>query len=613
MKKMKIAFLFLVLILSFLSCTRTDTLVVRVADYGLKPDSKENAIPAIIKAIEECRKHPGSILHFEKGRYDFRIDTTHTREYYESNTTNDGPKNLAILIENCTGLTLEGNGSDFVFHGSIQPITIDNSENIILQNINIDWDIPLTAQAKVLATSAKNMDMEIDTTQFPYEITNGKLLFKGENWSAEPSGFMEYVAEKHLIAAGTGDEGCIRGNWSKSSFEELEPGIIRLNGEFTRTPAIGNYLILRHSKRDHAGIFIQESSTVKLENINVYHCAGLGVLSQFSRNLEYRNVKFIPNADKNRYFSGHDDGFQVSNCAGKVTITDCEFGGLMDDPINVHGTSVKIMEKIGDRKLKCRFMHEQSTGMIWGHIGDTIGYLENSSMQTLGKGTLTGFEKLNRDEFFLEFSHSVPTEIVAGDALENLSWSPALTVQNCKFNSCRARGLLVSTPGKVTIDKNEFESSGSAILIAGDANGWYESGAVNDVTISNNIFKDACMTSMYQFCEGIISIYPIIPAVDSLKSYHRNITIEKNTFRRFDYPVLYALSVDGIRFNFNTIERSHDFVPFHIRKNCLTFEACLNVEVKGNVFYEEALSKDIRLEKMDSKQINADIDVFKHF
>ena len=605
MKSLKSVFLWIVFIAMIASCKPKDAVVINVADFGLKPGSKENAIPAIIKALEECKKHPNSTLKFEKGRYDFSIDPTHTREYFESNTTNDGPKNLAVLIEGFKGLTFDGGGSEFVFHGAIQPITIDNSENITIQNVNIDWDIPLTAQAKILATSPRNIDLEIDTTQFPYEITSGKLIFKGENWKAEPNGFMEYVAGKHLIAAGTGDEGCIRGDWNKSSFEELKPGTMRMNGEFTRTPAVGNYLILRHSKRDHAGIFIQESTQVKLENLNVYHCAGLGVLAQFSRNLDYKNVRFMPNAAKNRYFSGHDDGFHVSNCAGKVTILNCEFGGLMDDPINVHGTSVKIIEKISDQKLKCRFMHEQSTGMNWGHPNDTIGYLENENMQTLGKGTLKSFEKLNRDEFLVEFNHAVPAEIVAGDALENLSWSPEVIIQNCKFNSCRARGLLISTPGKVIIDQNQFESSGSAILIAGDANGWYESGAVTDVTISNNTFKDACLTSMYQFCEGIISIDPIIPKLDSLKAYHRNITIEQNTFMAFDYPVLYALSVDGIRFNRNKITRSHAFEPFHARKHCLTFEACLNVEVKGNVFEGDVLASDISFEKMDPKQINS--------
>ena len=579
------------------------SVTVNVSDYGLKPDSKENAIPAIIKAIDECKKSPNAVLKFEKGRYDFWPDSTFTREYFESNTTNDAPKKLAILIEGCKGLTIEGEGADFIFHGAMQPISVDRSENVVIKNVNIDWDIPLTAQGKVLAATPKNIDLEIDTKQFPYEITDKKLIFVGENWKAESRWFMEYEAETHRIAAGTGDAGCVRGDWSKYFVEELKPGTVRLNGEFTRTPAVGNYLILRHSKRDHAGIFIQESSNVSLENINVYHCAGLGVLAQFTRNLTYTNVKFIPNAAKNRYLSGHDDGFHVSNCAGRVFIDKCEFGGLMDDPINVHGTSVKITEKISDQKLKCRFMHEQSTGMNWGHANDTIGFIENQSMQTLAKGELKRFEKQNHDEFIVEFKNPIPAGIEVGDALENLTWSPDLTVQNCKFGSCRARGLLVTTPGKVLIDHNEFESSGSAILISGDANGWYESGAVTDVTISNNIFKDACMTSMYQFCEAIISIDPIIPAVDSLKPFHRNITIEKNTFNVFDYPVLYALSVDGIRFRRNLIARSHQYEPFHTRKNCLTFEACLNVEVSGNAFDGDVLAKDIFPVKMDPKQI----------
>ena len=604
MNNLKSVLLLIVVFMMIIGCNQKVTMI-KVSDFGLKPNTKENAVPAMRKALEECKKHPNVKLKFEKGRYDFMITPGHAKAYFESNTTNDSLKNLAVLIEGFDGFTFDGGGAEFVFHGAIQPITIDHSKNVTIQNVNIDWDIPLTAQAKILAVSSQNIDMEIDTIQFPYNVANAKLIFKGENWKASPESYMEYVADKHLIAAGTGDEGCIRGDMKKSSYEELKPGTVRLKGEFSRTPAVGNYLILRHSKRDHAGIFIQESNQVKLENINIYHCAGLGVLSQFSRNLDYRNVKVIPNAAKNRYLSGHDDGFHISNCAGLVNISNCEFGGLMDDPINVHGTCVKITEKINDRQLKCRFMHEQSTGMNWGHPNDTIGYLENKSMQTLSKGTLKSFEKLNRDEFLVEFNDVLPAALEVGDALENLSWSPSVSIRECKFNSCRARGLLVSTPGKVVIDKNEFESSGSAILIAGDANGWYESGAVSDVTISNNIFKDGCMSSMYQFCEGIISIYPIIPSVDSLKPYHRNITIEQNTFMAFDYPVLYALSVDGIRFNRNQIIRSHKFEPFHARKHCLTFEACLNVEVKGSVFGMDVLAKDIAIENMDSKQIKS--------
>ena len=607
MNKLNTLLCTLVLLFIITGCRNESVSIIRLSDFGLKPDTHENAIPAIIKAVSECRKHSKSILLFDKGRYDFMIDSTHRRVYFESNTTNDGPKNLAILLDECRNLTLDGGNSEFVFHGAIQPVTIDHSDNITIRNVNIDWDIPLTAQAKIIAASPKNIDIEIDTKEFPYEINNGKLFFTGENWKAlSPGWFMEFDAATHRIAAETGDGGCVRGDWSKLTTEELKPGTVRINGVFTRTPAVGNYLVLRHSKRDHAGIFIQESSNVTLEDVNLYHCAGLGILSQFTRNLNYRNVKVIPNIKKNRYISGHDDGFHFSNCAGKINVSDCEFGGLMDDPINVHGTSVRIIEKTSDHQLKCRFMHEQSVGMTWGHLNDTIGFIEHKSMQTMSRRTVKKFEKLSTEEFSVEFSEPVPATIVVGDALENLTWSPELNISNCKFRSCRARGLLVSTPRKVVIYKNEFDSSGSAILIAGDANGWYESGAVNDVTIRNNLFQDGCMTSMYQFCEAIISIFPIVPEIDPLKPFHRNITIENNTFHPFDYPVLYALSTDGIRFLNNRIEHSNSFKPFHKRKHSLTFEACLNVEVKGNNYANDVFSKDINLVNMDSKQVNTD-------
>jgi len=165
----------LLIILSLFGCNKKVDFTINVADFGLKPNSKENAIPSIIKAIAECKKHPNAILKFEKGRYDFMIDPAHSREYFESNTTNDGKKNLAILIEDCTGLTLDGGGSDFIFHGAIQPITIDHSDNIKIQNINIDWDLPLTAQAKVWLQLPKTLTSNLMSNSF-----HTRLLM--ENW-----------------------------------------------------------------------------------------------------------------------------------------------------------------------------------------------------------------------------------------------------------------------------------------------------------------------------------------------------------------------------------------------------------------------------------------------
>jgi hypothetical protein len=414
---------------------------------------------------------------------------------------------------------------------------------------------------------------------------------------------MEFDAETRLIPQQSGDSP-LGGNWRQYQARQLDGGLVRLNLDFERKPKPGNILIMRHSARDHAGVFIYHSKDTVFENVNLFTAAGLGFLGQFSENITLRHCTVMPNYARGRYQSGHADGFQVSNCRGQILVDGCKFEGLMDDPINVHGTSVKIIAKKSATRFVCQFMEGMSTGMTWGRPGEKVGFIESASMATLGSGTLKSFTRIDRDRFEVEFADASPAGIETGDALENLTWAPDFTVSNTIFGSCRARGLLVSTPGKVVIENNDFISSGAAILIAGDANGWYESGAVRDVLIRGNRFHPSCLTSWYQFGEGIISILPIIPEVDPRKPFHRNIRIEGNQFDVFDYSVLYALSVEGLRFTGNTIKHNTQFTAWQGRKALLTFEACKNVEVGDNRIAADVVGRNIALVKMNSDELS---------
>ena len=248
-------------------------------------------------------------------------------------------------------------------------------------------------------------------------------------------------------------------------------------------------------------------------------------------------------------------------------------------------------------------MHEQSVGMTWAVQDDRVGFIENESMQTVATGKVKSFTKIDNELFDLEFQEALPSGIKEGNALENLSWSASVSITNSIFKSCRARGILITTPGKVVIESNIFESSGSAILIAGDANAWYESGAVTDVLIQKNIFLDPCMTSMYQFCEGIISIYPEIPKPQANKPFHKNIRIIGNEFHPFDYPILYAKSVEGLTFSDNTMIRSNMFTPFHSRKDGITLDACSKITIAGNKVQGDVLGKTVKLENMAASSL----------
>ena len=576
--------------------------VISVTDFGVKPDSKLDAVMGVRSAIEACRKEAAATLVFPKGRYDFWPEQSEQIEYFESNTTANNPKICPVVLKELRNLTIEGNGSQFVCHGRMQPITLEECAGVTVRNLDIDWDIPFVAQARIVEVEADSIKIKINPMESPYDVENGKIVFRGEGWKSQWWGCMEFDAHTRIIPQGSGDAP-LGSNWDKYTAQDQGDGLVKLSYAFERKPKPGSVLIMRHSARDHAGVFIFNCKDTVLENCNLFAAAGLGILAQFSENVTLLRTNVTPNFAKGRYQCGHADGFQVSNCRGQIVVDGCKFQGLMDDPINVHGTSVKIVAQRDSTHLVCRFMEGMSTGMTWGRPGERVGFIDHASMATIGQGTIKSYTRIDRDNFEVELAAAVPDQLAVGNALENLTWAPDFTVRDTLFGSCRARGLLVSTPGKVVIENNDFVSSGAAILIAGDANHWYESGAVSNVLIRGNRFHPSCLTSWFEFGEGIISICPIIPKLDPDRPFHRNIGIEGNQFDGFDYPVLYARSVDGLSFRDNTIRHNTLYQPWQGRKSMLTFEGCKAVTITGNRLTDDVLGKNASTVNMDPNEV----------
>lgn len=557
------------------------------------PGSREDATVAVAQAIAAAKGGPATI-ELAPGAYHFYREKGHERELYLSNSDVVNPRKISILIEKQRGLRIKGNGARLIFHDRVMPLVIFASRDITVEGLNFDWERPLMSQGRVLESDRTGFTLQIDRRKYPYVIESGKIFFTDATWKRAPWGVMEFDPKTRGIAYRTGDAGITDGNWRGAKVTELEPGRVRFEFANQRGPAVGNILTFRHGARDHAGTFILDSKNVTLANLKYRHTSGLGVLSQYSENLTFKRVDVAPDPDGDRMFAGHDDGFHFSNCKGHIQVEECEFQGLMDDPINVHGTSVRITDKLSDVGLKCKFMHDQSIGLRFGDVGDEVSLLDHETLLPRWKSTITNIWRVNAQEFEVEFKDPLPADMNLGDALENLTWTPSFMVRKSIFGRVRARGLLVSTPRKVIIEDNMFRSSGAAILIAGDANGWYESGAVTDVTIRRNIFED-CNSSPYQFGDAVISIHPEIPK-PAQTAFHRNIRIERNTFRAFDAPLLWALSASGITFKNNVISPSETFRPWHGNREGITLIACDHVVVEGNDVDRDFVGKGVKIE-----------------
>ena len=238
-------------------------------------------------------------------------------------------------------------------------------------------------------------------------------------------------------------------------------------------------------------------------------------------------------------------------------------------------------------------MHDQSWGFEWGRPGDDVQFVRSETMELIGnQNQITAIRPYDKNEisgareFNITFKDPIDPTIneKSGFGIENLTWTPEVLFAGNTIRNNRARGTLFSTPKKTVVEDNLFDhTSGTAILLCGDCNGWFETGACRDVTIRRNRFINA-LTNMFQFTNAIISIYPEIPNLkDQQKYFHGGkdggIVIENNEFDTFDAPILYAKSVDGLIFRNNVIKTNTEFKPFHWNKNRFLLERVTNVKI----------------------------------
>ena len=91
---------------------------------------------------------------------------------------------------------------------------------------------------------------------------------------------------------------------------------------------------------------------------------------------------------------------------------------------------------------------------------------------------------------------------------------------------------------------------------------------------------------------GVWLVFPDSPA------YHRNITICDNTFECFDAPVLFARSVENLRFERNRLVPTFDYEPFLWQRSTLRLDGCRRVTVRDNRVAKDFPARTIELHHM---------------
>ena len=434
---------------------------VYVKDY-ITEDMKEDAYPGIRLALEEALKAPNSTLVFP-GDTLFIKDKYCFEKYLYISNNSEGKKRIAMNIENAEGLTIEGNGTTLLFTGFISPFNVENSSNITIKDLNIDFTHTFNSQGEIMAVGDGWLELKFPES-YKVDIQSGILRIRDKNNITYPYGsLLEFDGKKKEVAYYVHDYWL----WSGLQAEALPNGNFKI---FLKdlTGTVGNIMAFGAARRSNPGFTFDECQTVLVQNVNLYHCGGMGFIVQRVRDIELNKVNVVPTPGSNRIISATADATHFINCGGYLRMIDCKFTNQKDDATNIHGWYAMTREIVNDNTILVWYNY----GKDFVRPGMNMEIANHKTMMTYAHRVVKSIRKINSELAEITFTEKLPEEIQIKDPIACEDQYPDVLIKGCHFANNRARGLLIGSRGEVIIENNYFHVPGASILFEGDGSYW---------------------------------------------------------------------------------------------------------------------------------------------
>ncbi|WP_298734301.1 right-handed parallel beta-helix repeat-containing protein [uncultured Chitinophaga sp.] len=505
-------------------------------------------------------------IKFAAGRYDFYPDSA-TRKRLHISNTNDRPnelKAMAIMLDCCSYVEIDGRGAALVMRGKMIETYLHSCDHITLNGLSYDYHRPTVSELTVMDVGDHYADVNIHSDS-EFSIRDSLLTWIGEGWRYQPGSYWQVLDPE------TNELSRMDVPMKQLRFSRLDNGKVRIH--FPENPGFRKGCVYqnRDVTRDCAGIFMEKSSQLTLRNMHIYFMHGMGVVSQYCRDIKMDSIIVKPGENTGRTAAAWADILHFSGCSGMISVSNAYLSAANDDAINIHGTYLKIVEMPAPDKVQVQFMHGQTYGFDAFAAGDSVAFVQAGSLLSVHKAQISSVERINEKTFVLTLKSPVPGIVKTGDAVENISATPEAYIHHNTITRIPTRGILATTPRAVLIAHNNFERVHmSAVFINGDASGWYESGMVKDVKISHNNFN---------YCgEPVINVHPE-NTVFKRDPVHRNILITENSFRLRGKELLSAKSTRNIKLTGNVV---HEAGAVKRIEELIKLDHCSGVKITNN-------------------------------
>ena len=585
------------------------SVTIDAADYGIV--GAKDATPALLDAIEAAHAQGADRLLIPKGVHHFYPERAFQKYCAISNNDN-GMKHIALPLIGFDGLTVDGQGAELIMHGQMMAIVIEESTDVVVANLTIDWDQPMHFQGEVVAvdTVKNSFDMQV-LEENNVSIENGVLINQevvsppeggrlNEWWTPWKQNLAwSFVFDAKTKAThpdyGSGSPLAAR-SFDRDGFrvESLGHNRFRLFNATSKDPEVGMVLVAKGMLRPNRispAIRVFQTFGLTMRDVTVHHAGGMGLIGERAGDITLERFSVRLRAGTKRVVSTTADATHFVGCKGLIKFEDCYFENMLDDATNVHGTYTRVAEQRGPRTVLAKLMHFQQFGFVFAEAGDRIRFSTQAQLEPFAEATATAVHWVNDQFMEITFDRDIGELLREPVVLDNLSWQADVQMRNTTVSRNRARSLLLSTAGEILIENNTFDrSSMMNILLEGDANVWHESNGVRNVRIVGNHFIDANPTA------EMIRISPLFKdkSVVLDKPYHRNIVIEGNTFETLSPYLIEAAHSAELVFRNNKILPAKDFGAVNGGPEAFSLTNCQDFRIEDN---ENLLGVDLKMKK----------------
>ncbi len=488
-----------------------------------------NFTPDVIKSITDIKN--GGCISFEFGEYHFYEDGT-CQAFFAPSNNETGIKKVVFPLIDCSDIVIDGNGSTFVFHGTVSPFIVKNSRNITIKNATLTTFLPSYALMQVVEKTDEKFVCKFDDTKIPCKVCNGNLVFNTETEAISTvSKKLSFHAMERVVIRYLFTKDCV------SSKENLPAGYVfceafekdgcieffYLDDEKSEKCAydVGEYVSINlEESRFRDVFFLEDSENTVISEITVKRGGGMGIIAQLCKDIEID--RFIVKPSEGESITLTADIIHIVNCSGKLSIHDCELKSSLDDACNVHGTYTSVAS-IGENFVDVRYMHEAHSFLELYKKGDLLTIINKKNLDEVCRFRVSSACFSDSSGMAIRIYTDDPTNNIGeGFLIESPLRMPDMHIYRNKSENIPHWRL--SGAGDIIVENNEYTDCNFPVYAFDLAEYWYESGRIRNLVIRNNHFRKA------RFSDGFIKTGVSGYSGDDTPYIHKSITVTENVF-----------------------------------------------------------------------------------